>query len=73
MARTGGGRGGPQVIPVRIQEYLSGVDYPATKDQLIAHAQEHGAPDKVIEFLQRLPRRSYKSPTEVSQEAGKLT
>jgi hypothetical protein len=73
MERSGGGRGGPQVIPVRIQEYLSGVEYPATKDQLVAHAQEHGAPQEVIDFMKRLPRRSYKSPTEVSQEAGKLT
>jgi hypothetical protein len=49
------------------------VDYPATKDQLIAHAQEHGAPEEVIDFMKRLPSRNYKSPTEVSQEAGKLT
>lgn len=73
MAASGGGRaGGPRVIPVRIQEYLSGVEYPATKDQLVSHAQEHGAPDDVIQFMKRMPNRNYKGPTDVSQEAGKL-
>jgi len=73
MAGSGGGRvGSPRIIPVRIQEYLSGVEYPATKDQLISHAREHEAPDDVIEFMKRLPNRNFKSPAEVSQEAGKL-
>ena len=70
--RAGGQAGEAQVSPIRIQEYLAGIEYPATKDQLISHAREHEAPEAVIAFMERLPKRNYRSATEVSQEAGKI-
>jgi Protein of unknown function (DUF2795) len=36
---------------VEIQKCLSGVSYPATKDQLVEHARKNGADAEAIEAL----------------------
>ena len=50
-----------------MQKYLSGVDYPVSKDDLIATAKEQGAPDDVIDALQALEGDSFDAPTAVSK------
>ena len=52
--------------PIQIQKYLSGIDYPASKDDLVESARSQGAPDDVVEALQGLPGDSFDSPTAVS-------
>jgi hypothetical protein len=56
---------------IEVQKYLSGVDYPATKDQLIEHARKQGAPDGVIEALSSLPDDEYDGPNKVSSAVAK--
>jgi hypothetical protein len=56
---------------IEVQKYLSGVDYPATKDQLIEHARGKGAPDEVIEALSSLPDDEYDGPNKVSSAVAK--
>jgi hypothetical protein len=58
--------------PIRVQQYLSGIEYPAIKQDLIEHANREGADFKVIEALEDLPNRDYRSPSDVSEELGKL-
>jgi hypothetical protein len=41
--------------------FLEGLELPATKDDAIAYADEHGATDAVLEFLERLPAAVYTS------------
>lgn len=53
--------------PIQMQKYLSGVDYPAGRDQLVEHARKQGADDAVLEGLSRLPDRSFDGPNAVSQ------
>ncbi|MGI6208341.1 MAG: DUF2795 domain-containing protein [Anaerolineae bacterium] len=62
MSRMGG------LNPDMIKDYLSDVSFPVSKDSLIQTARQHGAPDMVISFLQRLPDKQYKSQDEVTQE-----
>lgn len=57
--------------PIQLQKYLSGMDYPASKDELIQRAHEEGADDLVIETLEQLPEREYDSPTAVSREVAR--
>lgn len=45
--------------PIRIQEFLGGVDYPASKESLLAHAKDSGADNDV---LNALPTRSTTAP-----------
>ncbi|MCW2907675.1 MAG: hypothetical protein JWL68_2464 [Actinomycetia bacterium] len=51
---------------IEVQKALSGMSYPATKDQLIRHAQEHGAGEDILNALRALPEKQYDGPNEVS-------
>lgn len=46
-----------------LPEYLQGLELPVTKDDAIRHAAEHGAPNEVLEFMERLPAAVYTSET----------
>jgi hypothetical protein len=56
------------VSPIDIQKSLSGIDYPATKDQIIQHAQQNGADKEVLDALQKIADREYEGPSGVSKE-----
>ena len=58
--------------PIQIQKYLKGVGYPASKDDLIFHAEEQGADDEVLDLLEQLPDQEYETPAEVSKAIGDL-
>ena len=53
-----------------LQRHLHGVDYPATKDQLVAHAR--GECERIIGTLARLPEEQYSRPTDVSKAFGEI-
>jgi hypothetical protein len=57
--------------PIDIQKALGGMDYPASKEDLVKHAQDKGADDAVLETLNNLADREYDSPTDVNKEASK--
>ena len=54
------------VSPIDIQKALGGMDYPASKEQIVRHAQEHGGDEEVIEALKKIPDREYEGPSGVS-------
>jgi hypothetical protein len=58
--------------PVEVQKYLSGLDYPAEKDEIVGYAEDQGAEDEILQVLQRLPEKTYNAPAEVSEELGKI-
>jgi hypothetical protein len=60
-----------QVSPIELQKHLSGVDYPASKADLVARAQQQGAGDDVLEVLRKIPDREYDGPNAVSAEFSK--
>ncbi len=60
-----------QPDPIRMQKYLSGVDYPAGRDELVRHAQDAGADDEVLDHLRTIPDRTYDGPNAVSAEFSK--
>ncbi|MDP3795514.1 MAG: DUF2795 domain-containing protein [bacterium] len=61
-----------KVNPVQIQRFLEGLDYPATKDEIIEHARAEGADDNVIATLEQIPDREYEGPSGVSRELGQM-
>jgi hypothetical protein len=61
-----------KVNPIQLQKHLKGVDYPASKEQLVQHAQKQGADDNAISVLQQLPDEEYESPTDVSEAVGEI-
>lgn len=56
--------------PIQIQKYLSGLDYPVSKDDLVSNAKDQGAPDDVVEALQKMQGDSFEKPTDVSHAIG---
>ena len=60
------------VNPVQVQKFLRGVDYPASKQELIQTARREGADENVIFTLESIPDRTYHGPTGVTEEIGKL-
>ena len=59
------------VNPIQIQKFLDGVNYPASKQDLIQTARQQGASRQVLDTLQRMPDKRYGSPVDVSQAIGK--
>lgn len=56
--------------PIQLQKFLGGIDYPATTEQLVNHAEQSGADDAVLRQLRALPDRSFDGPDAVSQAAA---
>ncbi|WP_067633984.1 DUF2795 domain-containing protein [Actinomadura latina] len=58
---------------IEVQKSLKGMDYPASKDDLVRHARDHGADDHIVEALQSMPDREYDGPSGVSKEITKTS
>ena len=59
-----------KVNPIQLQKYLKGVDYPASKENLIKQAQQQGADEDALSALKQLPDEQYATPTDVSKAIG---
>jgi predicted outer membrane protein len=60
------------VNPIQIQKFLKGVDYPASKANLIEKAKSLGADENVQASLEQLPDEEFQTPADVSQAFGRL-
>jgi len=54
--------------PEDVTQYLEGVDYPASKEDLVSAAEGNGAPEELVEMLRTLGRPSFSGPEEVVAE-----
>jgi hypothetical protein len=57
--------------PIEMQKYLKGVDYPASKDDLVSTAQDHGAPGEIVEQLKGMSKDSFDGPNAVVEAVSK--
>jgi len=53
------------IDPNDVPRYLEGVEYPASKEEIISTAESNGAPDSVIEAIGRLPTPEFASADDV--------
>jgi hypothetical protein len=58
--------------PIEVQKYLKGIDYPATKEDLIKTARRNGARKELISLLEELKEGEFANPAEVSKRIGEL-
>ncbi|MHB1036198.1 MAG: DUF2795 domain-containing protein [Pirellulales bacterium] len=65
-------RGSSKPSPVKMQAYLSGIEYPATKEDVCDAARDNDAPDDIMDILEQIPQDDYCSPQDV-QRAYELT
>ncbi len=52
------------VSPIDIQKALKGMDYPASKEQILEHAK--GSDEEVLDALGKIEDREYEGPSGVS-------
>ena len=50
------------------QQYLEGVDYPASKEDVVNAAEQNGAPDTMIRMLEGLSRPEFSGQEEVLED-----
>ena len=58
--------------PIQVQKFLSGMNYPANKDEIVKHAKSGGADDNIMDTLERLPDDDFETPADVSKAIGKI-
>jgi hypothetical protein len=51
---------------IQIQKFLKGVDYPASKEDLLENAARNRADEDVRATLEQLPDGEYETPADVS-------
>jgi len=61
-----------KVNPIQLQKHLKGVDYPASKQDLVKHAKQQGADKDALSVLEQLPDEQYETPADVSKAVGEI-
>jgi hypothetical protein len=55
--------------PIDVQKHLSGLSYPASKDEVVSTAEQQGADEVLLQRLQQnLRDKEYESPADVMSE-----
>ncbi|WP_027366984.1 DUF2795 domain-containing protein [Desulfocurvibacter africanus] len=57
--------------PANVAKFLSGINFPAKKKDLVAHAKKNKADKGVIDELQNFPDQEYNSMADVMKGYGK--
>lgn len=56
-----------KINPIELQKHLKGLEYPASKDDVVGAAQKNGADDEVIDALKSLSQDTFENPTDVTK------
>ncbi|MCW2237129.1 DUF2795 domain-containing protein [Azospirillum canadense] len=65
MAHAAGGQS-----PINVTHVLKGIDFPASKQDLVKHAQSHKADDEVLDTLKKMPDQEYGTMADVMKGYG---
>ncbi|MEU4770658.1 DUF2795 domain-containing protein [Micromonospora sp. NPDC023633] len=60
------------VTGVQLQEYLAGLDYPVSREDLVRWGQENGVSTEMLQTLRALPAEEFDSPAELSEALNTL-
>ncbi|SCG33847.1 DUF2795 domain-containing protein [Micromonospora halophytica] len=60
------------VTGVQLQEYLAGLDYPVSREDLVRWAQENGASTELLQMLRALPAEQFNDPAELHESLATL-
>lgn len=52
--------------------YLKGIDLPCSKDDLLRHAEQNGAPDEVRSTIQNMPDQQFETMPDVMKAFGEV-
>ncbi len=61
-----------KVNPIQVQKFLKGLDYPASKQDVLQKAEQEGADEDVRSTLEQLPDEEFQTPADVSKAIGQI-
>ena len=53
--------------PIEVQKHLKGMNYPASKDELVSTAEDNGADDDLLEQLRGVSKSQFTGPDDVME------
>ncbi len=62
----------PNMDKSQITMFLRNMDFPADKKKIMDMAKSNGAPENVVQWLNKLPNKQYSSTEDVEQEFSKM-
>lgn len=54
-----------------VSNFIKGISFPCSKQDLIDDAEENDAPDSILNMLEKLPERQYESVNDVIESVGR--
>ncbi|MFI9640837.1 DUF2795 domain-containing protein [Micromonospora sp. NPDC051925] len=60
------------VTGMQLQEYLAGLDYPVSREDLVRWGQENGASTELLQTLRALPAQQFDDPAELNEALATL-
>jgi len=61
-----------KINPIELQKHLKGVNYPASKQDVIDKAKENGADQELQSALENLSDEQFETPADVNKAIGEL-
>ncbi len=61
-----------KVNPIQVQKFLKGLDYPASKQDVLQKAEQEGADEDVRSTLEQLPEEQFETPADISKAIGQI-
>lgn len=58
--------------PAEVQKALKGIEYPASKQDMIEYVNRKGSNSGILDLLNQIPDKIYNSPVDVSKAVGDL-
>ncbi len=55
------------ISAAQIEKYVGGIDFPCDKEELVDHARDKGAPQKILDLMDSFPDKEYGSPIDVAR------
>ncbi|MEU8073492.1 MULTISPECIES: DUF2795 domain-containing protein [unclassified Micromonospora] len=55
------------VTGAQLREFLAGLDYPVSREDLVRWGQENGADTEALQALRSLPAEEFHSPAELGE------
>jgi hypothetical protein len=53
--------------PIEVQKHLKGMNYPASRDELVATAEQNGADEELLQQLRNLSTNRFSGPDDVME------
>lgn len=57
-------------MPMNLEGFLYGVQFPSVKAEIINYAEENGASEEAMEVLRALPERDYRNMQDINEGLG---